>query len=126
MFVHDLLFKYMHVDERKMDRSKSYTVIRPTTRLERLCSGALSLYDGEDEIVVMMYDTEQLLVHIFAGIFLTPAARLSQTARSHSTNMSDDPPNLAIVYHCPFDDFIYTDFFSDIHQKSVLEGVVKS
>jgi hypothetical protein len=58
----------------------------------------LSLDDSEDEIMVMMYDTEQPRVHIPVGISLTPAARLSQTACSHSTNMSDDPPNLAIFY----------------------------
>ena len=68
-----------------------------TTRLERLCSGALSLYDGGDEIMVMIYDPEQPRVHISAGISLTPAARLSHTARSNSTNMSNDPPNLAYI-----------------------------
>jgi hypothetical protein len=112
MFVHDLFFRYLylHVHEEKTDRSK---------RLERLSLGALSQYDGEDEIMVMMYDTEQPRVHISAGISLTLAAQLSQSAHSHSTNMSDDPPNLAHILSLPFRRFvIYTDFSSDIHQES--------
>jgi hypothetical protein len=49
--------------------------------------GPLSLYNGEDfEVMVMLYDTEQLCVHTSVGISLT---RLSQTARSRSTNMSE-------------------------------------
>jgi hypothetical protein len=67
-------------------------ISRRTTRLERLCMGAMSLYDGEGEIMVMMYDTEQPRVYISA---LTPAARLSQTTRSRSANKSDAPPNFA-------------------------------
>jgi hypothetical protein len=93
MFVHDLFFRYLHlhVDERKTDKSLSY---KPAE--------ALSLYDGEDEIMVMMYDKEQPRVHIPVEISLTPAARLSHTACSHSTNMSDDPPNLAYILSLPF------------------------
>ena len=68
------------------------SISRRTTRLERLCMGAMSLYDGEGEIMVMMYDTEQPRVYISA---LTPAARLSQTTRSRSANKSDAPPNFA-------------------------------
>jgi hypothetical protein len=75
-------------------RTSRSHISRWATRLGHLCLGVLSLYDGE-ETMVTMYDTEQPRVNIPVGIFLTPAARLSHTARTHRTNMSDDPPNLA-------------------------------
>ena len=62
--------------------------------------------------MVMMYDTEQLRVHISVEISLT----LNQTARDHSSYMSDDSPNLANILSSPFRRFVvYTDFFSGIH-----------
>jgi hypothetical protein len=97
-------------------------ISRRTTLLERLCSGALSLGDSEDEIMAMMYDTEQRRVHISVEISLKPAVRLSQT-----TNMSDDPPNLAYILSLPFRRFVFIPIFPAIFIRRVneLEGVGK-
>jgi hypothetical protein len=88
----------------------------------------LSLYDDEDEIMVMMYDTEQPRVHISVEISLTPAARLSQTARSLSTNMSNDPPNLGYILSLPFGRLLSIPIFPVIFIGRVdeLEGAGKA
>jgi hypothetical protein len=57
----------------------------PSNLRYRLCSGALSLYDGEDEIMVMMYDAEQTRVHISIGNFLD-AGGPTQSNRTFSQN----------------------------------------
>jgi hypothetical protein len=70
MFVHDSFFRHFAFARAPTEDGQAEVIYAGGRRnLKcRLCLGALSLYGGENDIVTMMYDTEQPRVHIYAGI----------------------------------------------------------